>query len=196
VVTFHWDGPGAQSASEEHPCSGQITRGAEQDVDDLTALVYRREQIPPPPRDLHTSPVEPPVTWCLPARSSSLDELGSEALHPPKATDVIHRAPALGEQLLHVAAGQAVPQIPAHATTITSGGNRKPANAEDEPDELTGSVSQGRPLAQRNRAATTVFLSVRTVESYLGRIYRKLDPRSRTELSRAVEAISRSESDS
>ena len=52
-------------------------------------------------------------------------------------------------------------------------------------------------LGQTNReVAPTVFLSVLTVESHLGRIYRRLDLRSRTELSRLVEAISRSESDS
>lgn len=51
-------------------------------------------------------------------------------------------------------------------------------------------------VGQTNReVATTLFMSVRTVESHLGRIYRKLGLRSRTELSRRVEANSRSESD-
>ena len=40
------------------------------------------------------------------------------------------------------------------------------------------------------------MLSVLTVESHLGRIYRKLDLRSRTELSRLAETISRSEAES
>jgi DNA-binding CsgD family transcriptional regulator len=39
-------------------------------------------------------------------------------------------------------------------------------------------------------------MSVRTVESHLGRIYRKLGLRSRTELSRHVETNPRAESDS
>jgi DNA-binding CsgD family transcriptional regulator len=47
---------------------------------------------------------------------------------------------------------------------------------------------------QTNReVATTLFMSVRTVESHLGRIYRKLDLRSRTELSRHVRANTRVE---
>jgi len=50
---------------------------------------------------------------------------------------------------------------------------------------------------QTNReVATTLFMSVRTVESHLGRIYRKLGLRSRTELSRHVETNPRAESDS
>jgi len=45
---------------------------------------------------------------------------------------------------------------------------------------------------QTNReVATTLFISVRTVESHLGRIYRKLGLRSRTELSRHVPATAR-----
>ena len=42
---------------------------------------------------------------------------------------------------------------------------------------------------QTNReVSATLFMSVRTVESHLGRIYRKLGVRSRTELSRHVAA--------
>jgi hypothetical protein len=36
----------------------------------------------------------------------------------------------LGEQFLDVAVGQAEAQLPATATTMTSGGKRKPAKAE------------------------------------------------------------------
>jgi hypothetical protein len=37
---------------------------------------------------------------------------------------------ALGQQLLHVAVGQAVAQVPAIATVINSGGEPEPANAD------------------------------------------------------------------
>jgi hypothetical protein len=37
---------------------------------------------------------------------------------------------ALGEEFFDVAVGQAEAQLPATATTMTSGGKRKPANVE------------------------------------------------------------------
>ena len=42
--------------------------------------------------------------------------------------------------------------------------------------------------ATNREVATALFISVRTVESHLGRIYRKLGLRSRTELSRHLPA--------
>ena len=150
---LHRDGSGAQHAGKELPRSRQITPGAEQDVDDLTVLVDRAVQIPPLAGYLQVGLVdEPPVPRAVPARPGSLDKLGGESLHPPVDTHVINRDTALSEQLLHIAVRQAVPQVPAHRHRDTSRGNRNPANAEDAPDEVTGSVSQGRPLAQRNRA--------------------------------------------
>jgi hypothetical protein len=38
----------------------------------------------------------------------------AEALHPPVDGDVINDDAALGQQLFHVAVGQAMPQISAH----------------------------------------------------------------------------------
>ncbi len=43
----------------------------------------------------------------------------------------------LGEQLLDVSIGQAVPQVPPTATEMTSRGKRKPANAEAEGEVMT-----------------------------------------------------------
>jgi len=115
--------------------------------------VDRPVQIRPTAGDLDVGLVdEPPLPWAVPGWSGSVDELGGEALHPPIPAHVIHRRTALGEQLLDIAVRQAVTQIPGTATAITSGENRNPANAYDETEEVTRSVSQIRPLAQPNRA--------------------------------------------
>ena len=44
--------------------------------------------------------------------------------------DVVDFDAPLGEQLLDVTIRKPVPQIPAHATVMTSAGNRKPVKAE------------------------------------------------------------------
>jgi hypothetical protein len=55
---------------------------------------------------------------------------------------VINGDAALGQQLLDVPVGQSVPQVPAAVTEITSGGNRKPPNTEDKPEDATEPVSR------------------------------------------------------
>jgi hypothetical protein len=47
------------------------------------------------------------------AQSGGLDELRSEPLYPPVYGHVVDGNAALCQQLLHVAVGQAVPQVPA-----------------------------------------------------------------------------------
>ena len=49
----------------------------------------------------------------MPAGAGRVDQLGREAMHPPEQGDVIHVDAALGEDLLKVPVGQAVPQVPA-----------------------------------------------------------------------------------
>jgi hypothetical protein len=56
---------------------------------------------------------EPSVTGSMPAEACRLDELGCEPLNPPVHGDVVHGDAALGQQLLDVAVGQAVAQVPA-----------------------------------------------------------------------------------
>ena len=67
------------------------------------------------------------------------------------------------------------------------------ASGELTPTELriAALVGAGRTNSE---VASALFLSVRTVESHLGRIYRKLGLRSRTELSRRVTPQPRAES--
>jgi hypothetical protein len=48
---------------------------------------------------------------------------------------------AFGQQFLDIPVGQPVPQVPADASEITSGGNRKPANTEAVRCAITGPVS-------------------------------------------------------
>jgi len=56
---------------------------------------------------------KPPVTRGVAARASALDGLGGKSLYPPVDGHVIDRDAALGQQLLDVAAGQAVAEVPA-----------------------------------------------------------------------------------
>jgi hypothetical protein len=65
---------------------------------------------------------------------------------------VINRDTALGEQLLDIVVRQAVAQIPAHRHCDHLRREPEPANAHNEPEEVTGSASQSRPFAQRDSA--------------------------------------------
>ena len=69
----------------------------------------------------------------------------------------------------------------ARADLDSLGGRRRHAELTPIEERVSALVASG----QTNReVAATLFLSVRTVDSHLGRIYRKLGVRSRTELAR------------
>ena len=85
---------------------------------------------------------EPPVTRGVAARPGGLDELGGEALRPPVDGHMIDGDAALGEQFLNVAVGQAVAQVPADCDRDHLPRDRKPANTEDELDDVTAPVSR------------------------------------------------------
>ena len=73
----------------------------------------------------------------------------------------------------------------AGAELVTFGGRTTLTDLTVVEERIAALVGSG----QTNReVAATLFVSVRTVESHLGRIYRKLGVRSRTELSRHVAA--------
>ncbi len=81
----------------------------------LPVLIDRPVQIGPPSVDLDIGLVdEPAVTRHVTAGPCRLDERGCEPLNPPIHRDVIDIHPTLGHQLLDVAVGQAIPQIPPH----------------------------------------------------------------------------------
>jgi hypothetical protein len=65
----------------------------------------------------------------MPARPGGVGQQRREPLDPP-IDDVVDLNAAFGEELLDVAVGQAAAQIPADASTIPSGGKRKPARLE------------------------------------------------------------------
>jgi hypothetical protein len=94
-------------------------------------LVDRPVEVDPPAGDLHVRLVDvPPVPDPVPTEPGRVGEHRCEPLHPSVHGDVIHLDATFGEQLLDIAVGQAEPKVPAHRSTITAGGNRKPANAE------------------------------------------------------------------
>jgi hypothetical protein len=107
--------------------------GRDEDVDDLAELVDRPVHIPPTAGDLHVGLVDPPATaHGVPARAGGLGQQWREPLHPAVDGDVVDLDPTLGEELLDVAVGQPEAQIQRIASTITSGGKRKPAKADRE----------------------------------------------------------------
>jgi hypothetical protein len=131
-----------QRPGEEAPRRCQVTPGRQQDVDDLAVLIDRPVQIGPLTGDHHVGLIgEPPVARGVTAWLCRLDELRGEPLHLPVDGDVVNGDAALGHQLLDVPVGQAIAQVPATASEITSRGNRKPAKTEVVPRAVTGPVS-------------------------------------------------------
>jgi DNA-binding CsgD family transcriptional regulator len=81
--------------------------------------------------------------------------------------------------------GTPIQAAQAGAELVSMGGRTAIADLTPVEERIAGLVGSG----QTNReVAAALFVSVRTVESHLGRIYRKLGLRSRTELSRRVSA--------
>jgi hypothetical protein len=88
---------------------------ADQDVDDLPVLIDGAVQVGPAAGDLDVGFVdEPAIPARVPGRAGGVDELRGEGLHPPVHGHMIDGDAALGEQLLNVAVGQPLAQVPAH----------------------------------------------------------------------------------
>ena len=99
---------------EEPPCGGDISVLGDEHVNDLAVLVDGPVDVPPHSGDLDVGFVdEPPVADGTPARTGSVDQLRGESLDPPVQGDMVHLDAALGEELLKIPVGQAVPQVPA-----------------------------------------------------------------------------------
>src|SRR4051794_8959821 len=78
-------------------------------------LVDRAVDIGPTAYDLNIRLVhEPAITCRVTGRARGVDEPRREGLQPPVDRDAIDLDTALGEQLLDIAVGQAVAQIPAY----------------------------------------------------------------------------------
>jgi hypothetical protein len=77
-------------------------------------LVDRPVHIPPHTVHLDIRLVdEPPVPDRVPSRLGRIDQLRGEPLHPPEQGHVIHLDAALGEELVQVPVGKAIPQVSA-----------------------------------------------------------------------------------
>jgi hypothetical protein len=114
--------------------------------------------------DLHVRLIhEPAITGCVASEPGRVSQQRREPLHPPKDRDVVDLNPAFDEKLLDVAVGQAVRRYHRTATTITSGGNRNPSNAELGGDhrradlrDLTAQACLDHAIGQRNSAFAAV----------------------------------------
>ena len=64
------------------------------------------------------------------ARTGGVDDQRRKPLDPPAQGDMVDLDTSLRQELLEVSVRQSIPEVPATANKITSGGNWKPANAE------------------------------------------------------------------
>src|SRR5262249_54005472 len=103
---------------------------------------------------------EPPIPGSVPGRTRCVDELGGERLHPPIHRHVINLDTSLGQQLLHVAVGQPLAQIPPHPPPRSppAGSDNRPEQTSPDLELITrsGSSPEGRP-SERNRPAVGVW---------------------------------------
>jgi hypothetical protein len=104
----------SRGPDEESPCGGGVALFGQQHVDNLPVLVDRPVEEPPSAGDLDVGLIdEPPVPGGAPDRAAGVGEQWGEPLHPPVDRDVVDVDTTLGQQLLHVAVGRAVAQVPA-----------------------------------------------------------------------------------
>jgi hypothetical protein len=98
-------------------------------VDDLPVLV----DVTPYAVDLDVGLIhEPPVTGRVPAEPSGIRQQRCKPLYAAVDRDVIDLHIAPSQQLLDIAVDRPYRKYRRTATTITSAGNRKPANAEHD----------------------------------------------------------------
>jgi hypothetical protein len=84
----------------------------------------------------------------MPGEPYSIDEPGRQPLHPAVDGDVVHGDAALGQQLLDIPAGQAIPQVSPHRDRDHLLREPKASEHRDEPDDVIARVS--RPLRSAN----------------------------------------------
>ena len=95
--------------------SSQVKQGMQTSGTPQAVLVDRPVEVRPYASDLDVGLIDKPaVAGDMAARPGCLDELRGLPLHPAVDGDVVYGDTALGQQFLHVAVGQAVPQVPAH----------------------------------------------------------------------------------
>jgi hypothetical protein len=105
-------------------------------------LPQRPVQVAPPATDLEVGLIDiPAITRGVPTGPGGVGEQRGEPLHPAEHRDVIHLDAALGQQLLHIAVGEPVPQLAAD-------GDRDHLSRELEPGEggpLDGRAGRAMP---------------------------------------------------
>jgi hypothetical protein len=100
----------------------------------------------------------PPVARCVPREAGGVGKQRGEPLHPSVHRDVVDLDAAFGEQLLDVAVGQPVAQLPAHLPPGSprpgSGTRRKPIEEATNGDTVQHSSPVKRALIFRSMNAT------------------------------------------
>ena len=88
-------------------------------------------QVRPPSGDLHVCLVH--RSPAVPTRPGGRDELGCEPLSPPVDSDVVDFHASLGHQLLDIAIGQAVADVPPHRRREHLARDPEPATPKSNP---------------------------------------------------------------
>ena len=127
----------------EEPVGGvSVSSGGHEHIDHLAELVDRSIDVAPPAGDLHIRLVDlPAVTDGMPTRPSGVGQQRREPQHPAVDRDVVDLDPALGQQLLDVAVGQAEAQLP--------------ADREDDDIKVEAEAGKGGPRSGRARVASS-----------------------------------------
>ncbi len=117
----------------EEPARGSdIATGRDVHVDDLAVLVDRPVHVPPPAGDLHIRLVhKPTIPDDITARPCRVDQQRGEALHPPEDRHVIDFDARSTNSSSTSRYDRPYRKYQRTASTMISGGNRNPANAED-----------------------------------------------------------------
>jgi hypothetical protein len=113
---------------------------------ELAELVNRSVQVDPSSRGCDVGFVdEPPLAWGMPAGSSCVDEQRGEPRHSPVHAHVIDGDAALSQQLLDVAVGERVAQIPAHRHQDHIRRERNPAKPDCDGGTRQGDSASAQP---------------------------------------------------
>jgi hypothetical protein len=120
----------SESSLEEPARRGRIPAGRDQHVDDLPVLVDGPVDVAPDTvyPDICFVHV-PPVARCVASEPGGVGQQRSEPLDPPEHRDVVDLDTALDQELLDVAVGQAVAQVPADRDHDDIGREPKPGES-------------------------------------------------------------------
>jgi len=141
----------ADGPLEEPVGSTGISAYGDEHVDDLAELVDRAGHLAPLPGHLHIRLVHlPAIPDGLPAGTGGVSQQWREPLHPAVDGDMVDLDATLSQEFLDVAIDSPKRRYQRTASTMMSGGKRKPAKADREVGARPGRVLMPAVLPLRH----------------------------------------------